>query len=255
MGEMPRTYKNPPIVEVLCEFQFIPTQPWDFTIPGVIYDKIKTEFPLKKQQFGIGVQFKPTEKGGLEHRVENAPPRVQFFNEDRTKLVQVGPDLFVVNQLKPYESWDSFRPLILEKLGIYKDVSMPKGFKRIGLRYINKINIISGVVTLENLKNYLNIYMNVPSSVPQNHQSYLLRTEIPYNDSRDQLILTVGSTIPDELTSSSIIFDLDYFLAKSDSIQFVDIEGWLENSHSEIERIFEACITDKSREIFGEEET
>ena len=60
---MGRRYKNPPIVEALCEFEFISSQPWDLTIPGLIYEKVKDEFPDKRQQIGIGVQFKPTEKG------------------------------------------------------------------------------------------------------------------------------------------------------------------------------------------------
>lgn len=49
---MVRKYKHPPIVEALCEFQFIPSQPWDITIPGLLYDRINSEFPVKQQKRG-----------------------------------------------------------------------------------------------------------------------------------------------------------------------------------------------------------
>lgn len=46
---MGRKYRNPPLIEALCEFQFVPTQPWDLTIPGFFYEKVKNDFPAKQQ--------------------------------------------------------------------------------------------------------------------------------------------------------------------------------------------------------------
>ena len=246
---MSRKYNNSPIVEALCEFQFIPDQQWDLTIPGLIYAEIKEKFPQKQQQVGIGIQFKPTDNGGVENRVENAPPRMRFFNQDKTMLVQVGPDLLVVNQLKPYKSWNSFKPIILENLNIYKEKAIPRGFKRIGLRYINKIKIKS-ILTLKNLENYFKFHPSMPADIPQDHLNFILRTEIPRNEGRDSIVLTIGSATPEETGISSIILDLDYVLFQSDSIPMDNVESWLEEAHSSIENIFEACITDESRKIF-----
>ena len=251
---MSKKYNNPPIVEALCEFQFITDQQWDLTIPGLIYAEIKEKFPQKQQQVGIGIQFKPTDNGGVENRVENAPPRMRFFNQDKTMLVQVGPDLLVVNQLKPYKSWNSFKPIILENLNIYRKEAGPRGFKRIGLRYINKINIKSTLVTLKNIKNYLKFHPSVPMDIPQDHLNFILRTEIPCNNGRDLIVLIIGSATPEETGISSIILDLNYVLSQSDSIPIDNVESWLEEAHSSIENFFEACITDKSRKIFEEVE-
>ena len=51
---MGRKYNNPPLIEALCEFQFIPTEPYDSTIPGLFYTQIKGDFPEKQEQSGIG---------------------------------------------------------------------------------------------------------------------------------------------------------------------------------------------------------
>jgi uncharacterized protein (TIGR04255 family) len=108
---MGRLYENPPLVEALCEFQFEPNQPWDWTIPGLVYDKIKIDFPKKKQQNMVEMaarieqdELRPTIKGGVA--------RMQFLRDDETALIQVGPNLLVVNQLKPYPTRDKFRELV-----------------------------------------------------------------------------------------------------------------------------------------------
>jgi uncharacterized protein (TIGR04255 family) len=245
---MGKRYRNPPIVEALCEFQFVPSQPWDLTIPGLIYQKVKEKFPDRQQQIGIGVQFRPTEKG-LEHKVEPAPPRIQFHRKDKTALIQIAPDLLVINQLKPYPTWAKFKPIVLEALQIYEEVANPKGFKRIGLRYINKINIKAESVELSE---YVDFYPYISKELPQLHTSFISRVEIPYLNSRDRMLITVGSALPESPDTLLIILDIDYIMANPEAIRMEAAEEWIEQAHSAIERVFECCIKDKSRILFEE---
>lgn len=150
-----------PIIETLCEFQFIPSQPWDMTIPGIFYERVKNEFPIKKQQMGFGVGFKPKDKE-IQHRFEMAP-RIQFFRPDESALIQIGPDLLVVNHLIPYPKWEILKPLILRNLEEYKNIAKPKGYKRILLRYINKFEFATKSI---DLKEFFNFYPFIPGGLP-----------------------------------------------------------------------------------------
>lgn len=243
---MSKKYKNPPIIEALCELQFVSNQPWDLTLPGLVYEEVKTRFPIKQQQVGIGVQFRTTEKG-LEHRVEPAPPRVQFYKEDRTALIQVGPDLFAINQLKPYPTWAVFRPLILENFQVYQRVTNPRGFKRVGLRYINKIIFNAESV---NLEEYFNFFPAIPKDLPQLHTDFISRVEILYFNNRDRMLITLSSATPEVPNTIAIILDLDYIMIAQEGIPMERFEEWLEQGHAAIEKTFESCITDKSRVLF-----
>ncbi len=245
---MARRYKNPPVVEALCEFQFVPSQPWDLTIPGLIYEKVKKKFPDRKQQVGIGVQFRSTEKG-IERKVEPAPPRVQFHRKDKTALIQVAPDLLAVNQLKPYPAWTKFKPMVLEALQMYREVANPKGFKRIGLRYINKINIKAESVELSE---YVDFYPYVPKELPQLRTSFMSRVEIPYLNDQDRMLVTIGSAPPESPNTTSIVLDIDHIMAIPEAISMEVTEEWIEQAHSAIEGVFESCIKDKSRILFEE---
>ncbi len=247
---MGKKYGNPPIIEALCEFQFIPSRPWDLTIPGLIYERVKNKFPVRQQQVGIGVQFRPTEKG-LEHKVEPAPPRIQFHKKNKTALIQVAPDLLAVNQLRPYSTWAKFKPMILETLKMYREIVNPKGFKRIGLRYINKINIKAKSIELSE---YVDFYPYISKELPQVKTSFISRVEIPYLNNRDLMVITIGNASPEISEMLTIILDIDYRIANPETIKIEATDKWIEEAHSEIESAFESCIKDKSRVLFKEVE-
>lgn len=244
---MSRKYRNPPIIEVLCEFQFISGQPWDMTIPGLLYEKIKGEFPEKQQKSNFGIVFIPKEEV-IEQKVE-VTQRIQFFNKDRTALIQLGPDLLTINHLKPYPTWEIFKPLIFDNLKIYQKIAKPTGMRRIGLRYINKINFDK---TKIELSDYFNYYPFIPEKLPQTHETFNVRTEIPYEDGHDRLILALTSAIPEKKGGLSVWFDLNYVMSKPEDIAIEKVSDWVEKAHAVIEDAFEACVTDKSRNIFEE---
>lgn len=245
---MGKRYKTPPIIEALCECRFIPSQQWDLTIPGLIYEQVKDEFPQREQKMGIGVQFKPTERG-IEHKIEPAPPRIQFHKKDKTALIQVAPDLLVVNQLKPYPTWKRFKPLILRALDVYEKIANPKGFNRIGLRYINKIDTDADYVELSE---YFDFYPYLPKKLPQIHTNVISRVEIPYYNGRDQMLITIANA-PQEIPEKiSILLDIDYVMNKPGDLEIKDAGEWIEHAHSSVEDAFESCIKDKCRTLFDE---
>ena len=239
-------YKNSPITEAICEFQFVSDSKWDNTIPGIMYEKVKNKFPIKQQQHGMTVQITPKE-AGFDHSIEQAPPRSQFFNKSKKALIQVGPDLLAVNRLKPYISWMHFKKFILNNLRIYKKEANPSSFRRIGLRYINRFEFQMETVEFED---YFSFYPHVPEALP-NLFAFLSRVEVPYSDGRDRLLLTLApskATTPGNLI---IIFDLDYILVEPKFVSFTNVEEWLNNAYTTLETTFESCITDKCREMLG----
>ena len=245
---MGKRYKNSPIMEVLCEFQFIPTQPWDITIPGLLYEKIKKQFPIKKQQTGFDIGIQP-KGGGIEQKVEMSQ-RMQFFRSDKSALIQISPDLLTINHLKPYPAWEIFKPLILQNLKIYQEIANPKAFKRIRLRYINKIEFDKSPIELTD---YFNYYPFIPTNLPQTHGAFNVRIEIPYEGERDYLLLTLASTISEKPEVLSLLLDLDYIMVIPECIALDQVADWIEKAHTTVENAFEACITDKCRSLFEED--
>ena len=242
-----RKYKNCPIVEALCEFQFEQSTPWDMTILGLVYEKVSKTFP-KKRQLQLLEATMAGGPGGIEQKLRPTE-RIQFLREDEKALIQLGQNRLVVNHLAPYPTWGEFLPLIKQGFNAYIDVAKPKALQRIGLRYINRIELPGAKVKLEH---YFGFRPYIAKKLPQDHGNFIVAVEIPYQDGRDTLKLQLGSTTSQKPNVVALVLDLDYRLNKEGEVALGKTFGWADLAHTRIEEVFEASITDKMRKQFGE---
>ncbi len=243
---MGNNYFNPPIVEALCQIQFIPDQPWDWTVPGLLYDQLKSTYPTKRQHNALKLEYRP-EQQEISQIVSNGVARMQFVRADERALVQVGPDILIVNHLKPYPKWDVYKLMISEALVSYQTVAMPKGIRNIGLRYINRIEVPEQQYEIES---YLLAVPKVPESVPQLFGVFAQRVEIPFPQHNGLLILQSGLDRNGQDPNSALMLDLDFIMVDPANTLPDNGMTWVEHAHRIIEDVFEACITDKARLLF-----
>lgn len=242
---MPRRYGKPPVTQAICEFQFISDKVWDWTIPGLIFPRISEQFPDKQQEQAFQLTVTPQQQA--VQQISTGLSKMQFLNKDKTAMVQIGPDLLGLNINIPYPGWPQFFKLISEQFQIYLDVASPKGFKRIGVRYINTIRFAE---TALELTKYFRYYPHLPEDIEQKHGPFNMRVMHPSDDGRDALILNFANVLPSE--TMTYLLDLDYSLVQPDKIQLRYGLEWVEHAHGQIEKMFEACITDELRTIFEE---
>jgi uncharacterized protein (TIGR04255 family) len=242
-----RTYRKAPIAEAICEFKFEPGKPWDWTIPGIIYGKIKAEFPDRQQQNSLEVTLGPKE-GVVSQQVTGTLSRMQFLRADKSAMVQVGADLLAVNVLPPYPGWGDFEELITRNLEIYREEAGPTGVRRIGVRYINRFLFPSPEIEL---MDYFNLYPHIPDPLEQRHGPFSMRVMFTYADERDALTVRMGH-LPE---GGGIALDLDYYLAKPRGVELKGAVEWVRGAHNQTEKMFEACITDGARALCAVEDT
>lgn len=239
-------YGNPPIVEVVAEFRFVPSEPWDLTVPGLVYDRLREQFPRRRVSKVLEAETS-AETAGI-HQALRLEDRMQFAREDEKAIVQVGPDLLVVNHLAPYSTWKEFVPLIRQGFESYQAVTRSKGLRRIGLRYINRIEVLGSSIELSD---YLNFRPHLGPALPQLVSGFVLGIQSAFDDGRDLLRLQLNSTEPDTPDSIAAILDLDYFLAQPAGVPLHAAFDWLEAAHLRIQGVFEGCLTDKLRSLFS----
>lgn len=248
---MTQLYQRPPILEALCELRFEETQPWDWTIPGLVYAELKSDFPKKRElhQHELGWQVGEEE---LSSSLKSQIARMQFLDETERVLVQVGRDLLAVNHLRPYPGWDCFKNTVVQALGAYMAVAKPKGLRHVGLRYVNRIELSESAVETSD---YVKAFPGIPEALPQVYRSWLQRVEIPYQEDNGLLLLQTGTLQrPDGKISKGLVFmlDLDFVALQPNQIPLDDALIWVESAHGIVETAFEACVTDLSRHIFQE---
>lgn len=238
---MSKKYANPPIREAVCEIKFTPDSKVDFTVPGLLYEKLKGEFPLK-------------EKGSLVIGGDRTLTELAvFLTKDKNTSIRVGcklPILSIIRQ-KPYPSWKEFKPHIekaYNELRVLEGVEI-KGIHRIGLLYVNLIEIPSKSV---NLADYFEYGLNLGGRLPKEIRAFLVGSDFSFFEGRDVCRVQLASAVASNPEHFSVRLDLDYYLAKPQAVSPDGVPEWVENAHQKVEEIFEGCITDRSRELFGE---
>lgn len=244
-----RRYRNPPIIEAVCEFFFAPGLDWDPTLPGKLHSRLSNDYPgtpRHQKSVELGVQFR--EGSPHNFQVGEGPRKVQLVTEDEKRIVGVGPNTLSVHMLRPYQDphdsdnvgWDEFRPRISRALDAYWEVIQPQGVTRIGIKYINKLAVSGEVATA---KEYLRCALPEVDGLPTHLLNLMSQVEYAYQDGV-RLILSQGRV------ENGFILDIDVIWESQDALARKDTDSRIDDLRTRERQVFEAVITDKARKLF-----
>lgn len=250
---MKKTYKNPPLMEAVCEFRFvIDTNPSPEQV-NLFYQQIKSSFPVAKKKKMHQVEFRieaeKTEEENKKNFNQNFYEFDLYLSEDEKYSVQLDRSRVSIHRVKPYTSWGDFSSLIENVYKTYIKVFSPKAIGRIGVRYINEIS-----VPIENFSfsDYFTIDMSLPSMKNSKQMSIFLGSVFEQENGVDALkVQFVEKQMREPISLRTFIADFDYFLIKPATINFSEVDKWLEKAHTNLENTFEGIITDTTRELFN----
>jgi uncharacterized protein (TIGR04255 family) len=249
-------YPTPPIREVVCEFRYLEDGHWDGAGPGLVYSAMSTEFPRRLADERPASSAAPAVESpsllplGLQQLgLRFIPQRpLRFWREgDESGFIAVAPYRLGVHHFRPYPSWERFSEIIGKGAQAYQDVLKPTKVQRIGLRYINDINLGHMSVSVEE---FFDFYPFVGHNIPQNLSRFHCLVQIDFEDARDSLTLQVASAPQPEGQNAQVILDLDYFLAQPDNFELTETTQWLEKAHANLQSVFEGCLKDSARALF-----
>lgn len=241
-----RVYRNPPILEAVCEFRFVPGAPWDWTIPGLFFGRVRGEFPEKKHQNVVDIGLE-AQGESVKQVVKGGVARVQLMSPETGRQIGLGPDVLSVHVTRPYPGWETFGATVESALHTYMEVASPVGLRRAGVRYINRIDIPRPAHSLDE---YLTVPPRITPGLPQTLHTFLGRMEIVLEP--EVLLLQTLAISPPETTGiTSCIFDLDVVMTPQDQPRALTNAMQIVHRLRALERdAFEAGICDAARSIF-----
>jgi len=241
-------YKNPPLIEALCEFRFSETTPWDVTVFGNYYNLVKGEFSQKRELRDVSMSLQRQERG-FTGDIKGGGIRMQFVKADESAMVQIASHRLIVNKLKPYKSWEVFKSLIQDRLEDYQKVVEKATCRRVGLRYINRFDFPAKGFMVGAYLGQSDIF---PPRLKQAGPPFLMRLEVPQNED-ELLLVTMGTTESDRPDQVSVLLDIDYVRTNIQGLSEKDLLAHLDAAHDHIETVFELCLTDDLRRQFNQE--
>jgi len=245
-----RRYRKPPVVEALCEMHFEGSE-WDDTLIGQFYERVKPQFPQKRQRQIQEAQVRFSSAGEAAAGVRRLPPRMQFVTESGDRMIQLGPDLLVVNQLRPYASFEDWEKTLYSALETYGELARPKVLARLGVRYLDRVVIRSPVVRMEH---YFALYPEIPPALGASHGAFMLRVEFPERQSGHKLLVTFGSAPPEEPGTTAFLLDYYDVSEPGGTITKESVQPYVQTAHENVIEAFEASVTDQLRALFEPED-
>jgi uncharacterized protein (TIGR04255 family) len=254
MAEMEQAFphlRNAPIVEAVIDFRARPNVIWDQErIAAVVRERLK-EFPEVQPLRGWEQQFQ-TEPGKT---IEGSTRDLGWIgmilkSTDNLRVAQIHREGVSYSRLKPYPNWSIFSREAVELWELYRELTGPLEISRIGVRYINRIDI---PITGADLGKYFRQPPQSPPGVtiPFSHFVYSDVFSIVEMECSIRLVRTIQPPLPPVNTSPGLIVDIDVSTTKAlptdDDIvvQRLTEMRWWKN------KIFFATITDNLQRQFS----
>lgn len=248
---MAKTYKNPPLLEAVCEFRFVTDGNFSAEQITSFYEMIKGSFPLQKKGKVNKLEFNiDTEKTPEENQQSISQDFYEFenyFSEDEKYSIQLDGGRISVHRIKPYRAWSEFFPLIQIVYSAYLEAFQPTELARVGVRYINEIVLpAEGFIFTD----YFTLSASLPSLEASSPLSIFLGSSFVQEGGRDAIKVQFGDKqLPTETTSKAFVLDLDYFLM-TPTVALEAVDGWLTTAHTNLENVFEGIVTEKTKQFF-----
>ena len=243
-------YPNPPIKEAIVEIKTEPLPTSCLDTIEKLHDRIKKEYPEKKKRTRYQGSINISEAEGISSFAKNlGPDGFLFTGKDGLQVVQYLLDGFVFSRLRPYpsEGWPSIRPEIEHLWKIYQDVIKPSQIIRIGMRYINQIDIPSAQVDLED---YFSEPPRVPQGLEQTLEHFLTRLVVSQPQIQGKSIISQILAPSSQPGFTSIILDIDVLTEKPMNADTTQIMSTLDRFRHLKNEIFKQSVKPKTEELF-----
>ena len=241
-------FSNAPITEALLDIQVELAPNIDLKVLLSCHNDIIDEYPNKENriQWTSGIELELgkdpvfTTNGGHDGYI--------FTSIDEKLMVQTRLNGFTYNMLKPYTHWEDFVSKAKNHWNQYVEVAKPLKITRIGLRYVNRLEI---PLPLKDFKEYILTVPDIAPNIPPGLSDFFMRLVVPNPQATSTAIIT--ETIDTQSLTDQImplILDIDVFQNLSETVINNDIWNLFEEMHEFKNVIFFNSITDKGKELF-----
>lgn len=240
-------YARAPITEALIDIRV--SIPDEITVAELARVNIgeETGYPKRRNRFAIEGQIAVGEQVGTA--ASQTHVGYDFVSSDERQIVQVRSDGFTFSRLAPYDRWETFKTEAHRLWELYLDVAGSVDIGRIAVRYINRLDL---PLPMDDFKDYLRTVPEVSPELPQGLSGFLMQLAIPQEDIGALLLLNEALLPPPDANIASVLLDIDLFRESKAPVGEEELWNTLDQFRHRKNEVFEACVTERARKLFGE---
>lgn len=239
-------YPKPPIIESVIHLAVAGTT----TPQGLqkLAKRFAKDYPWQEMMTGMNVTINTT---GGPATVEQTPGGYRARSTDQADIVLLFPDGIATARLAPYLGWEHLRERAHNAWSEWRRHVTPRNLKRIGIRYINRIDAPINQAKILDIDDYLRFSPRVPDFSKHPLIGFLVQATRPTDLEYWSVSITSTLTSPAPLINHvSMVVDIDVFRTEQIPGRDADLWDCIDAVRSLKNAIFEACITDEARKLF-----
>jgi uncharacterized protein (TIGR04255 family) len=244
LGSARRHYRKAPIVEAVIDLQIDtphPTLKQVQKLADRLADQYASRVPINQLQMGFQL---PPDSAGAEFSSQQSILGWRFDNSNKDRVLQLRTTGFTYSHLAPYSDWVTFSKEAEALWTEYVRDLHSERVRRTGVRIINKLPEMPQDAALID---YLNLFPVIPNALPSSTRAMLLQLQILMPDLDPDGVLSLG-LYSDQANENQMILDIDLFVQRSISAN-EEVFSLVNRLGDAKDVVFEACITDKIREV------
>lgn len=238
-----RHYHAPPIIEALIDIHATfdpPVEMSDLAAAGAAEGE---RYPIREQLYSFALTVDPKMgTAASEQRLIG----YRFWNANRSGVFQFRTDGMLFSQLPPYSKWESWRDETQRLWSVYVEKLRPRRVHRLAVRYINRIQLASGV----DLGEFFDARPELNPASQLKAKRFVMRVESDLPSVAGGSAALQLATADSKEPGHAVLLDLDLQLGVDLAPDARAIWEGLETLHDHENSLFESCITDKARELF-----
>jgi uncharacterized protein (TIGR04255 family) len=241
-------YSKPPITEAVLELRF--ASPISQTAIENAARRFEGAYPQAEKEEGTEFTIDAAK------RDQPLTPQwiwsgLKVHTADRANTLLFRKSTFACIRLAPYLGWEDFRGRAQGAWESFKKSVGSIEVSRIGLRYVNRIDIPNAENPLIKIDEYLNVLPKTPAMLTKPMTSFTLQAARPIGEDECSVNITSSTLASPLINFASLALDIDVFRTKDIPRREDQLWPLIEKMREHKNSIFEASVTDKARELFA----
>jgi uncharacterized protein (TIGR04255 family) len=238
-------YRNAPIIEAILEIKIRAAEPVSLETLHLVRDPAYPEVQKRPFQLQLRIEGGDSPEESTSEQL-NTPLGYFLRSTDEKQVFQARLDGFTFNRLAPYDRWESFSAEARRLWNIYRSNVLVEQVELAALTYMNEISVPFN----QDIEDYLNAYVHVPTGLPQQGMNFAFSYQ---SSLENNALLTIACGVGPKRREgyATIGLFIQAYKSLKDETELSEDSLWsvFEELRMAKSSAFEACITDKVREM------
>jgi uncharacterized protein (TIGR04255 family) len=246
---MPRHYKRAPIVEAIIDLKAPLPESMSLDVVKSYAASLKDQFADAKPISMVTMGFRPTSDSKGEFHTGQTDVGLRLESLDHARVLQVQRSGFTYSHLPPYSDWATFRAEAAALWLRYIGFTGVDHVSRLAVRVINKIPIGG---SMQEASRYMKLGVLTPDGVPSSPERFFTQLQVDGSRWADgcRVLINAGAS-PQPDGKVEVLLDFDIFVEGAKNSDQEELWNILDRLSAAKDELFEACITDATRELIA----